>query len=331
MEAIDQSHCRRRPSSALGRCGSGNDQASAPPPALGASFRTSGFMQVLKPFLWAGRMGTSWRKTKTPKAGAEETRIEVFEMEAIDESHCRRRRNSALGRCGSGNDEASAPRPAHGASFRTSGFMQLLKPFLWAGRMGTSWRKTKTPNAGVEEEVLEAPAWKTISRRFENQVAIARASTAALGVGDILEPTVPTPRTKAEPSSDPIATFDAFPLRKLDARTRAGSLPALRRAKTAGKVGAGARLLDRVRELRAHDATNKTVASPTLVDPLLLLCLPRQVRSFSTYGIPVKKAEHVEEFALPQNMPAGKEAETSLGDVVDSMLNRTLRDPPSPS
>ncbi|KAJ1473351.1 hypothetical protein T484DRAFT_1973224 [Baffinella frigidus] len=202
-------------------------------------------------------------------------------MQAIDQATFRRRPSSALARCGSGHDEASgSPPPAHGASFRTPSFMPLIKSFLWAGNMlpGVAWRKTKSPKAGAEEasykqemvqEVLEAPARKTISSRFKRSFSenmlIGKASTAARGAGDMLEPArisqdeIPRP----PPSSDPIATFDAFSPRKLGALTRTRSLLPLRqRAKTS--EGAGARFLGRVHELRAREPLANNVASPKL-------------------------------------------------------------------
>ncbi|KAJ1473353.1 hypothetical protein T484DRAFT_1836625 [Baffinella frigidus] len=236
---------------------------------------------------------TSRAYTPQPK-----TNTQVLEMQAIEQSRGRRRPSSALARCGSGHDEASgSPPPAHGASFRTPSFMPLIKSFLWAGNMlpGVAWRKTKSPKAGAEEasykqemvqEVLEAPAWKTISSRFMNSVsenvAIGKVSTAARGAGDMLEPArisqdeIPRPR----PSSDPIATLNALPPRKLDAQTRSRSLPAYRhRAKAAAKEGAGARFLGWVHELRAREALAKNVASPKL--------------HYSNYGhgMPAEKAE----------------------------------------
>ncbi|KAJ1480859.1 hypothetical protein T484DRAFT_1809337 [Baffinella frigidus] len=290
-------------------------EASAPPPAHPASFRTSGFKHLLKPFSSSTMLLGSWRKTKKPARPA--TNKEVSEMQAIDQSQLRRRPSSAGGRCGSGSDQASTPPPALGASFRTSGFFSL------AGKMGASWRKTKTPKAGAEEasckqeivpEVLAAPAlktWETVARSFKNLVATARASTGASGAGDILWPTVPTSRTRAEPSSDPIATFDAPPLRKLNQNSRAHSVPALRRTKTVvSKEGAGSRLLNRVLELRASELQLRARVRE------LELRAPPMERSYSNHGIPVKRADSVENFARPKNMPAADADHISQGGTL---------------
>mmetsp|Transcript_13920 Transcript_13920/g.32339 ORF Transcript_13920/g.32339 Transcript_13920/m.32339 type:complete len:192 (-) Transcript_13920:118-693(-) len=158
--------------------------------------------------------------------------------------------------------------------------MPPFKFFLWAGAMrpGTSWRKMQSAKAGVEEashtqervqEVLEAPAWKTISRRF-----------------------------KGSNSEDMRGSTEiACPLRKLESQTRAHSPPPHRhgaKAKAAAKEGAGARLIDRVHQLRGREALATGVAaSPKL--------------PYSTYGKPVRKAASFEGFALPKKMPEWEE------------------------
>ncbi|KAJ1473352.1 hypothetical protein T484DRAFT_1836623 [Baffinella frigidus] len=203
--------------------------------------------------------------------------------QAFDLSRLRRQPISAGARCGSGRD------------VRTPSFMPLPKSISWAGAMlpSVAWRKTKSPKAGAEEasykqemvqEVVEAPARKTAFRRFMNSVsenvAIGKVSTAARGAGDMLEPVrisqdeIPRP----PPSSDPIATLNALPPRKLDAQTRSRARPAYRhRAKAAAKEGASARFLGRVHELRECEALTTNVASPKL--------------HYSNYGMPGKKAE----------------------------------------
>ncbi|KAJ1482919.1 hypothetical protein T484DRAFT_1896835 [Baffinella frigidus] len=189
-------------------------------------------------------------------------------MQAIDQSQRPRRPSSAGSRRESGH----------------SGFRPLLKPFLWVGTMFPSiaWRKTKPPKAAAEEE----------------------------------------------PSSDPVATFDTFSRGKLDAQTRTRSLPVMlnkgmssahrSHSDPAGRdivtharaalgvardgaharspEGAGARLLDRVLQLRAREAAvnrAKKIASPKL-----------------HYGMTVKKAEPVEgfawTFARPEHMLEGE-------------------------
>ena len=91
-------------------------------------------------------------------------------------------------------DEGSSP---------ASGFKSLLKPFMWAGTIlpGMALRKTTSPKAGAEDasrkrvmvpEVLQAPAWKTLSTRSgrsrsENHLTIGVASQAACNAVDMLE------------------------------------------------------------------------------------------------------------------------------------------------
>ncbi|KAJ1466690.1 hypothetical protein T484DRAFT_1861011, partial [Baffinella frigidus] len=161
-------------------------------------------------------------------------------MQTIDQPH-RRRRPSSAGerRVTSGlppADEASTR-----TSTRTSGFMPLLKPFLWAGTMlpGIAWRKTKPRKAGAEEtsykhdmvqSVLDAPAFQTISmhRSSSEKLMVRRVFTPPpLAVG-MLEP---KKNSQAEGPRAPIvpmsrtSTFDALSLSKPDALTLAHSFP----------------------------------------------------------------------------------------------------------
>ncbi|KAJ1479688.1 hypothetical protein T484DRAFT_1902425 [Baffinella frigidus] len=236
-------------------------------------------------------------------------------MKTTHQPHLLRRCSSAGARCGSGHDEDSFPPPAHGASLRAAGLMPLLKSFLWAGAMlpGIAWRKTKSPKAGAQEasytqemvqEVFEAPAWKHISRRLDGSIS-----------QNTCEPTkISQPggsRAPTEPSSDPIATFDAFPLRKPDAQRGARSFfhrhGAKALAKDGNKDGAGARLIERVNERRARDVLN--VESPKL---------------YSAHGISVRKAEPVKGFAWPMNMPEGEEDTPDYHQPPDVNQNRVF-------
>jgi hypothetical protein len=155
-------------------------------------------------------------------------------------------------------------------------------------------RKTKSQKVGAEDasrkremwpEVLQAPAWKAFSTwpgrsHSDNQMAIGVGSLAARNAVDMLEPqTIPqeggsrspivpfsAQRSNSEPAGrDMVRQAGAafWGLREgTPARSHVSDAPShthQHRAKGLPVTGAGARLLDRVRELRAREIAAKEI------------------------------------------------------------------------
>jgi len=163
---------------------------------------------------------------------------------------------------------ASGSRPEDEASWRTAGFMPLLKPFLWAGTMlpGIAWRKTKPPKAGTAEEPSSEPI--AFFSRAQSLPVMPKDDMSSVhrsnSVGRDIVTQVRASLGGESPNARSPASDALHPHHHRDKGTPA--------------KGAGARLLERVHELRAREATAKQIAPPKL------------------YGMMIKKAEPVEGF-----------------------------------
>lgn len=181
----------------------------------------------------------------------------------------------------------------------TSGFTPLLKPFLWASTLlpGIAWRKTKPSKAGAEEEPSSKPI-ATLLDAFSRSKLDALTRTRSLPV---MSKDAMTSVHRSSSMGRMIAPARATLGGALDATS-----PHRHRAKGAPPTGAGARLLDRVHELRAREAAAK-VEHPT------------------NYGMVLKKAAPVAGFEWTSKFSPPRALDTVGSSPTPPHPRRVLR------
>ena len=248
---------RRRPSSAGARRGSGHCESSASPPAHELS-RASRFMPLalLKPFLWAGTI-LPWRKTKGATAGADSRKQEM--VPEVLQAPSWRTLSTRFGRSLSDNQMSTSQATAAQLSERTA--VDMLEPDRHEGP-----RAQSVPFSTDLKRSNTEPSGRDMVR----QAGAAFGGAAFGGVRAVERESAFGGVRARSPARSP--AFDA------------PSHQHHHHAKGSPVTGAGARLLDRVHQLRAQKAAAKSVAPPKL------------------YGTVIGHAEPVEGFSVPKNL-----------------------------
>ena len=290
---------RRRPSSAGARRGSGHCESSGPPPAHepvlsqggqkgpDESSRAARFMPLalLKPFMWAGTI-LPWRKTKTATVGADEGYL-AHKKQGADEASRKQEmvlrapswRTLSTGHSRSHSENQMSTSQATRTDMldpATRTAVDMLEPEKIPHHDG---EKTRQHDVLLE---VRQPGATLLERRAQSRRAQSRAATAPFSTDLKRSNTEPSRRDMVRQAG--AAFGGAPPAFDAPSHTDSNREPHARRAKGSPATGAGARLLGRVRELRAREVAAKSVAPPKL------------------YGTVIGHAEPVEGFSVPRNL-----------------------------